>query len=175
MAAPASPVRRPLADKTTNASIKDRKHDDKKKMTQLKAYSFTPLRNDSAGFDKTDDPKIGHKRSIDLVDGAQEREQADSKHEACEPMRETKVKIGGLVKENGDYAMKSESDHETAPKQAGDDAETEPKSEDSKATTSTLLTSFHASQEGPLPIEEQFAIQDEVSQDTLETLVSGNA
>ena len=38
-----------------------------------------------------------------------------------------------------------------------------------------LSASFHASQEGPLPLEEQFDIQDETSQKTLENLVSNNA
>lgn len=170
MVAPTSPARRALANKTTNSSIKNRKHDNKKKMTQLKAYSFTP-----PGFEKAVAPKIGCKRSIDHVDGAQEREQAVLKHEACEPMKETKVKIEGVLKEDEDYGMKSENDHKVAPKQEGDNGETEAKSEDSKETTSTLLTSFHASQEGPLPIEQQFDIQDEASQNTLETLVSGCA
>ena len=36
----------------------------------------------------------------------------------------------------------------------------------------TAMSSFHGSQEGPLPLEEQFSIQEEMSQTAVETLVS---
>jgi hypothetical protein len=44
-----------------------------------------------------------------------------------------------------------------------------------KSTTPTSLTSFHASQEPPMPVEDQFDIQDEMSQRTLDKIVSMSA
>jgi hypothetical protein len=52
-----------------------------------------------------------------------------------------------------------------------EDDPTEPPQAETKPIPISLPTSFHASQEGPLPVEEQFDIQDETSQKTLETLV----
>lgn len=187
MAAPVSPSRRVLADKSTNASVQYHGHDNNNKVTEMKPWVCTDMRNVPVTFDTEAEPKIGQKRSIVHVDGAEEREQDGLKKEVCEPVKEVKEKTEVKLKEDEDDAAISEGECRSVSKEEGDDAETEQKSEDSNATTGTkeegdeagtannLLSSFHASQEGPLPHEEQFEIQDEVSQNTLETLVRGNA
>jgi hypothetical protein len=56
----------------------------------------------------------------------------------------------------------------------GEQDETKSSFTKSKATTNIPSASSHTSQEEPLPLEEQFDIQDEASQKTLENLVSSN-
>lgn len=93
-----------------------------------------------------------------------ERKCAIKKEEDDESESESKTK-GTLTKiEIGETTSKCESETKAAPKKE-DDSE-------SKATMDVLSASFHASQEGPPPLEEQFDIQEEASQQTLESLVS---
>jgi hypothetical protein len=171
MATPASPSRRVLGNKTTNAFIRQRVHDKNNEPTILiEASIVEQLREKVAAFQKQGGLHAGQKRSISQVDGAEEYEQS--------PMREGRLsqltmEEQRLVKkeEDEDDVMEPDSEVGKALKHEEDDT-TEASSSESKATTDTLLTSFHASQEGRLPIEEQFDIQDETSQKTLENLVS---
>ena len=250
--------RRVLSDQSTNAYIQSRGQDknnsdndndnlDTKMSSQLKPWSFRRLQKiDVVTFQEGDTPpKIGQKRSIDLVDGTEEYEHAfvkqgmppilmrndgvvacatdeeeddsemDSKCKSegeidcalkmedsgetksdseckmkettkkeedaqTKPEREIKCAVkeeedgesesefepkGTLTKEeNGKTKSECESESEDAPKKEDDS--------DAKATTNILSASFHASQEGSPPLEEQFDIQEEASQQTLESLVS---
>jgi hypothetical protein len=123
----------------------------------------------------------------------------ESLSEDGEDATEAKIQMESVVNKEDDDATEAESEPETdlenVPKKEEDGATeakrepetvlenvpkkeevaTEPLSAESKATTNMPLASFHASQEGPLQIEEQFDIQDEASQETLENLVTRNA
>ena len=68
-------------------------------------------------------------------------------------------------------AMGGEDD---APRKEEHDLTETSSTESNPTTINAILTSFHASQEGLQPLEEQFDIQDEASQMTLEKLVSRN-
>jgi hypothetical protein len=156
MAAPASPMRRVLGDKTTNASLHVYRHDGGIKATPKKIHISPRFHDDEVIFLREENPKIGQKRSIAQVDGTEEHEESRSRQASLS--RGTKAETDVVV-------IKEEEDS---------DAE-EPSSAETKATHETKLTSFHESQEGPLPLEEQFEIQEEASQRTLEKLVSARA
>jgi hypothetical protein len=98
-------------------------------------------------------PKAGQKRRIEEVDGTEEQEQQrQDRAGSTSPLA----------------LLPTEPNSET------DEGEF-PSTSQTKATASTLLTSFHASQEPPIPVEDQFDIQDEMSQRTLDKIVSGSA
>lgn len=144
-------------------------------MTVTQAPTFEQLRKNFVAFPNEGSPKIGQKRSIAQVDGTEEHTQSPIKQ--SEPPAITKLEddIDTPVKEEVDSEAEDESVIGRVTKEEDDiDDETKPSASKSNATTSTLLSSFHASQEVPVPIEEQFIIQDETSQKTLENLVSGN-
>jgi hypothetical protein len=194
MASPASPTRGVLRKKSTNAFVQHQGHDSNE-TTKMNFWTFKLLRKDAVALEKAAPaPKIGQKRSIAQVDGTAEHEPSPLKHEASSPVKgfsedekeglsedgedatEAKIQMESVVNKEEDDATEAESEPETVldnvPKK--EDA-TEPLSAESKATTNMPLASFHASQEGPLPIEEQFDIQDEASQEILEKLVTRNA
>lgn len=83
------------------------------------------------------------------------------------PVTEDKEENAATVED--DDEMKNEGQNVGAVKK-GEEDENERATAELKTTTSPL-TSFHASQEGPVPLEEQFVIQEETSQKTLENLV----
>jgi len=121
-------------------------------------------------------PRVGQKRSFAQVDGAEEYTRSMS------PQQEhlTITKLEDEVEAVAHEKIEEESEHdkviegsmkEEEEEKAKDDDENRSSAATSKAITSALSSSFHASQEGPVPIEEQFVIQDEASQKTVENLV----
>jgi hypothetical protein len=118
-------------------------------------------------------PRVGQKRSFAQVDGAEEYTRSMS------PQQEqpTITKIEDEVEAAAHKEVGKEPEHDKMiggsikEEEEEDDDENEPSAATSKAITSALSSSFHASQEGPVPIEEQFMIQDEASQKTVENLV----
>jgi hypothetical protein len=175
MAASASPCRLALSDKTTNASLQQWaycKHN--KPIAVTKASTFEHLRKNVVAIPKEASPRVGQKRSIAQVDGAEEYTWSFS------PLQEhSKItKLEDEVKASAQEEVDKDSEHKKAMRgsmreEEEDDDETELAAK-SKAITNALSSSFHASQEGPVPIEEQFVIQDETSQKTLENLVRAN-
>jgi hypothetical protein len=194
------PSRCALADKTPNAYLQNRGHENNVKATlSMKSPTIMHLQMRTGASEKKCHPKIGQKRSIAYVDGTEEHEQLLLREGSPSVLKEPEFRresisdkkqdVGG-ERESGSWsASKNEendasklsgveseattitsSAKEAVPKMEDDSGESS--SADSKEMASTLLTSFHASQEGPLPIEEQFDILDEASQKTLETLVS---
>lgn len=138
--------------------------------------NFEQMRKEVAAFQEEESPKLGQKRSIEQVDGTEERENSQLKQGPPSPLvaKPEVEKIEKELKENHDDTPNPEIENASTPKQDEKEEEevTDPSPAESKTTTSTLLTSFHASQEGPLPIEEQFDIQDEASQKIVDNLVS---
>ncbi len=173
MATSASPSRHVLGWKTTNASIPQRgPEQNNKHITVARASTFEQLWKDRVNISKTGSPRIGQKRSIAQVDGTEEHTNP--------PLQEWRSQVFDVSGDKKDNASMVEGDNDVdnetpnakvVTKEDGD--ETEPSTAESKTTTTTLLTSFHASQEGSVPLEEQFIIQEEASQKTLENLVRG--
>jgi hypothetical protein len=143
-----SPARRVLADKTPNASIRRAHEPMPKPMSEepkaLMKHTF------EMEVERNTTPKAGQKRRIHEVDGAEEQEEQGRDRAGLTPPLITLP---------------------TEPNSEANDREFLSTSQ-TKTTTSTLLTSFHASQELPMPLEDQFDIQDEMSQRTLDKLVS---
>lgn len=152
------------------------------------------------GTAERDPSPLKHEASSPVKEFSEdEKESLSEDGEDGEDATEAKIQMESVVNKEDDDATEAESEPETdlenIPKKEEDDATeaksepetvlenvpkkeedaTEPLSAESKATTNMPLASFHASQEGPLPIEEQFDIQDEASQETLENLVTRNA
>jgi hypothetical protein len=170
MATPATPARRVLGNKTTNAFIQQRVHDKNNDPTILiEASIVEQLRDKVVAFQKQGSLQAGQKRSISQVDGADEHEQSLMRQGRLSPLTMEEQRLVKKEEDEDDVA-KLDSEVGRALKHEEDDR-TEASLSESKTTTDTLLTSFRASQEGPLPIEEQFDIQDEPSQKTLENLV----
>ena len=154
MSTPLSPTRRVLGDKTPNASLKRRTHE--------------PLLKPQFGYSIPDEPRAliktaadmrigrniaptaGQKRRIHEVDGTEEQEQ------------------------RGQYRTGSTSPLIVLPTEPTPEADEGDFSSAVQASsiTSTLLTSSHASQESFMHVEDQFDIQDEMSQRSLDKIVS---
>lgn len=185
MVAAASPTRRVLGDKPTNASLHQGRH------TVTKTSTFEHVRKHVPPYQKERTPKVGEKRSIDHVDGTEEHAQALLKCGASLRLMEPAggMKTASAVEEGDDMEQREcareselvkEQDEMKEPGSVTEIAakDDEPDTtEPSPATQSEIMTtapvaSFHPSQEGSLPIEEQFDIQYEASQNTLENLVS---
>ncbi len=145
MAFPPSPTRRVLGDKTTNASIVSRPTKDQR-MLDLPAKTSPSVTVNKTTMKVT--PRAGQKRRIHEVDGAEEQNQNQGQAGSSSPL----------------------TDVATDPR-----SETEQRSFSSasqpKTATLSLLSSFHVSQEPPAPLEDQFEIQDEMSQQTLDKIV----
>lgn len=147
MAAPASPSRRALENKSTNASIPHRGQvkPNQKPTKLISMVSSTQSQTDSdlrtVGSENRivpDNPKIGQKRSIEHVDGSEEHALFESTTVQLEPQR--------------------------IPSRMEDDA--------TQQTPQHSFSSGQASQESSFPVEEQFEIPFEASQTTLEKIVS---
>jgi hypothetical protein len=157
MPAPPSPARRVLGDKTPNASMKRRAFEPMPKSyldypvsDEPKAMTKHPVEMD---VERNVTPKAGQKRRIHEVDGTEDQEQR-ALDMACSTSPLT--------------VLPTEPNSETDHIEFSSTCQT-------KSTTSTTLTSFHASQEPPMPVEDQFDIQDEMSQRTLDKIVSTSA
>ena len=171
MATSASPSRHVLGWKTTNASIKQRGLEvNNKPITVTKGLTFEQVSKDRINLPQAGSPRIGQKRSIAQVDGTEEYNRP--------PLQQWGSPVLPATKDKKENAMMVEDDDETEIEgqniravKKGEEGENKPSTAESKTTTTTPLTSFHASQEGPVPLEEQFVIQEETSQRTLENLV----
>ena len=152
-----SPMRRVLGDRSTNASLRIQPQDSVLKPNTLSSttpQSRTAIEQAVRGWTGTDvTPKAGQKRHIEEVDGIEER-----------------------------LHVKQDRSGSASPlnSSTSDDGEEEEEEKDSirstivtKLTPHTIFSSFHASQEPPIPLEDQFDIQEEMSQQTLEKVVSG--
>ncbi len=138
-----------------------------------RAMTFEQVWKDRVDIPKAGSPRIGQKRSIAQVDGTEEHTKP-SPQEWRSPVlgvSDDKKENAGMVK--GDDEMENETPNARVVNKE-EESGTEPSTAESKTTTTTLMTSFHASQEGPVPLEEQFVIQEETSQKTLEDLVRGS-
>jgi hypothetical protein len=152
MSTPVSPTRRVLGDKTPNASLKRRAHE-----PLLKPQFDYSIPDELRALIKTADmrigrniaPTAGQKRRIHEVDGTEEQEQRGQDRTG------SKSPLTALP------SATSEADE-------GDSSSTVQEN----STTSTLLASSHASQESLMLVEEQFDIQDEMSQRSLDKIVS---
>jgi hypothetical protein len=153
MPAPPSPARRVLADKTPNAFI--RRADG----PMAKPYLDDSLFKEQRDFvnqtvemdvDRRLSPKTGQKRRIHEVDGTEAQEQLGRDR-------------AGLA--SPPTVLPTEPNSETDDRDFLSTSQT-------KRATSSALTSFYVSQESSVPVEDQFEIQDEMSQQTLEKIVS---
>jgi hypothetical protein len=154
MSAPVSPTRRVLGDKTPNASLKRRAHEPLLKPQFDYSMPDEPRALTKTAADirigRTIAPTAGQKRRIHEVDGAEEQEeQGPDRTGSTSPL----------------IVMPTESTSE-----AGEGGFSS--TGQASSTTSTLLTSLHASQEPPVHVEDQFDIQDEMSQRSLDKIVS---
>jgi hypothetical protein len=152
MAALASPSRRVLENKSTNASILTHRihHGSNQKPSRLTAVAPARVPNENTGTLITKSPKIGQKRSIEHVDGSDEHI------------------VLGSGKPPGDSRQ-----NESLSTRWSDDTIRQSQSQpDSKSSTQTVSSSAPTSQEGSFQVEEQFHIPYEASQKTLEELVS---
>ena len=156
MAIITSPSRRVLGDKTTNASVRQRASHDELKTnldaltTREPVLSVKPTSEQRHRAGVT--PKVGQKRRIEEVDGPEDPPQLG---------QETPRSTSSLSQTLGEL----DSDK-------SDGGKAQSKNQD-KATTTThlLVSSFRASQELPMQIEDQFEIQEEMSQQTLDQIV----
>jgi hypothetical protein len=154
MSVPVSPTRRVLGDKTPNASLKRRAHE-----SLLKPQFDYSIPDEPRALIKTAvdmrierniAPTAGQKRKIHEVDGTEEREgQGQDRTGSTSPP---------IVLPTEPTPEADEGDFSSAVQASN--------------TTSTLLTSLHASQEPPVHVEDQFDIQDEMSQRSLDKIVS---
>ena len=175
MAVPVSPCQSAQVDrKTNNALVQKQRLDKNHEATTVDTASTVErLQKNVLALPKGGSPKIGQKRSIAQVNGTEESTQ--SLVTQAEPLAPTlpEDEIERVPQKEDDDAEEAKGVIEKVIKEEEDD-ETTLSVADSKAITSTLFTSFHASKEGPVKLKEQFGIQDEVSQKMLENLVSGN-
>ena len=189
MATPTSPVRRALAQKSANASLNVNKATKPINKPSLPQTAQLPPRGYSAKPDLISEeeyvsPRLGQKRKAeDIVRHTPGRKRRVSK--AVPPLPVKKATISDLEDD-------VEDDHEVAKSDSQDSDNTELLSDpisndslpdtdhgdmmgspdDTNSTGQTTLPSFHASQEGPGPVDVQFEIPEEMSQRTLDNLVS---
>ncbi|ERF73587.1 hypothetical protein EPUS_07521 [Endocarpon pusillum Z07020] len=169
MAISPSPSRQVLGWKTTNASIKQGVLEvNNKHITVTKASIFEQVSKDRVNLPRAGSPRIGQKRSIAQVDGTEQYDRPPLQQRGSPLLPTTEDKQENAVMVEDDDETKNEGQNVGAVKK-GEEDDNEPSTAESKTTT-TSLTSFHASQEGPVPLEEQFIIQEETSQNTLENL-----
>ena len=157
MSTPVSPTRRVLGDKTPNASLKRRAHE-----PLLKPQFDYSIPDEPRALIKTTTdmrigrniaPMVGQKRRIHEVDGIEEQEQrGPDRTGSISPLTVLPTKPTSETDE-GDFSSTVQA----------------------SSTTSTLLTSSHASQESLMHVEDQFDIQDEMSQRSLDKIVSRSA
>lgn len=149
-----SPSRRVLGDKTTNASIRPQHLSKTVKNPTLTRDSLSLSYGQPTHSPRTSmlfkSPRAGQKRRIDEVEDAEKHDSQQS----TDTQR---------LSEAGDW-LSDESSHM-------DDMMVDSTSH-SKSTAQTSLTSFHASQIEQEPAEVQFEIPDEMSQRTLDKMVS---
>jgi hypothetical protein len=154
MSAPVSPTRRVLGDKTPNASLKRRAHE-----PLLKPQFDYSVPDEPRALIKTAAdmrigrniaPTAGQKRRIHEVDGAEEQEQQGQESTGSTSPLTVLPTESTSEADEGDFSSTIQA----------------------SSTTSTLLNSFHASQEPPGRVEDQFDIQDEMSQRSLDKIVS---
>jgi hypothetical protein len=157
MSTPTSPTRRVLGDKTPNASLKRRAHEPLLKPPLDYSMPDEPRALTKTAVDmrigRTIAPTTGQKRRIHEVDGTEEQEQRD-------PDRTGSTSPLTIL-----------APEPTSEADEGDSSSTIQAS----STTSTLLASSHASQASQEPlihVEDQFDIQDEMSQRSLDKIVS---
>jgi hypothetical protein len=153
MPAPPSPARRVLADKTPNASLRraldlmPKPYFDHPVVEEPKDFIKHPVQME---VDRRVSPRTGQKRRIDEVDGTEEQEQQRrDKAGSASPLT----------------VLPTELDSETDDRDFMSTSQT-------KSATSSALSSFHVSQGSAVPVEDQFEIQDEMSQQTLDKIVS---
>jgi hypothetical protein len=152
MSTPVSPTRRVLGDKTPNASLKRRAHE-----PLLKPQFDYSIPDELRALIKTADmrigrniaPTAGQKRRIHEVDGTEEQEQRGQDRTGSKSPLTAPPSATSEADEGGSSSTVQEN-----------------------STTSTLLASSHASQESLMLVEEQFDIQDEMSQQSLDKIVS---
>jgi hypothetical protein len=154
MSVPVSPTRRVLGDKTPNASLKRRAHEPllKPQFDYSMPDEPIPLIKTAADMriGRTIAPTAGQKRRIHEVDGTEEQEeQGQDRTGSTSPLIVLPTDLTSEADEGGFSSTVQAS-----------------------STTSTLLTSLHGSQEPPLHVEDQFDIQDEMSQRSLDKIVS---
>jgi hypothetical protein len=176
-------------DKTTNASLQSWAYaQHNKPVAVTKASAFEHLQRHPVTLPKAASPIVGRKRSFAQVDGAEE----DTRSMSPQQEQSTITKL----EDEAEVTEKEEIGKESVHEQVVGDSVNEEKEEKeervqekeerveekedeengssaatSKAMTSALSSSFHASQEGPVPLEEQFVILDEASQNTVDNLV----
>lgn len=153
MAALQSPSRRALAPKSTNASLnvnKGIKHADKASIPRTAQLPPPDSKSKSTNEVTTpSSPLLGQNRKIEEVEepGIQESQYTNGSDEPslCPPSRTpfSDTDVGDMVDST----------------------------DNTRSTGVTPLSSFHASQEGPGPVETQFEIPVEMSQRALDNLV----
>ena len=155
MAGHISPIRRVLADKNRNASLHiNNKHAKTASTVQVNlprastSFNDTPKRP-THGVESLS-PKLGQKRKIDQVEEAEIEDSANSS--GTEALSDLSDPVSELNTDAGDITIDSSSD--------------------TRPTTQTTLPSFHASQADVGPMDVQFEIHEEMSQTTLDKLVS---
>ena len=152
MADPTSPARRVLSDKTTNASLL--RFDDENASKQLRDFfpsdSFYRPSNGNIvkSFSMPSMLNAGKKRTIDELDDIQA---------TAERIRAAATSPVSMIPTEPNSEANSQEDLSTT---------------QIKTSPSTLLTSFNGSQGPTMQLEDQFEIREEMSQKTLEKIVS---
>lgn len=148
-----SPVRRVLADKPTNASIKSQKSTITWKHPASARDSLSISFSDTTRSPKPSQtsrgPRVGQKRPIEEVEDA-ERNESQQSTDTQKLSQATDFLSDGSL-----------------------DIMVESSTTNTRSTAQTSLTSFHASQAEPEPAEAQFEfeIHEEMSQRTLDKMV----
>lgn len=152
-----SPTRRVLGDKTPNASMKRRADE--------------PTPKSHLDYSVSDEPKAVMKYAVQVEVGNHITPKAGQKrriHEIDDTEEQDHQSRDKASSKSPDTVLSTEPRSETDDRGL---SSTDP----TTTTISTLLSSFHASQEQLMPLEDQFDIQDEISQQTLDKIVSRSA
>jgi hypothetical protein len=185
MATSAATCRPVLMDKTTNASLQSWAYAEHNKPVPItKASTFEHLQRYPITLPREASSIVGRKRSFAQVDGAEEDTRSispqqehptitklEDEAEVTEKEKIGKESVHDQVIRDSVEEKKEEQEKKEERVEEKEDDENESSAATSKAITSALSSSFHAPQEGPVPIEEQFVILDEASQNTVDNLV----
>lgn len=152
MPGPNSPARRVLADKTPNASVR-RAHDSMAKhyVDSSKSTEHEACMNHSVEMEvrRNVAPKAGQKRRLHEVDGTEEQYQPGHHRTGSTSPGAAPPTEPNSESDDGDFLT----------------------SRQTESTASTTSTSFHSSQEPVVTTEDQFGIEEEMSQQTLDKIV----
>lgn len=153
MSTTTSPTRRVLGPKNPNAPLQQ--HTSKGSNTALQVASPASQRPAKRPLSRASSPamspRIGQKRKIEEVHETERADSQETNNNASDSSSQMTDLLSDSQSEMGDKSRTSMSQ--------------------SKSTLNTTFTSFHGSQEEPPPVEPEFHILEEASQQTLDKMV----